>query len=130
MAGFAIPFPHDRPIPQTRCGRFRQYLCANARDSTRERENSRHSPSLPEPNPLSSWIDTSGEPGTNVLDRCERTETIEGRAPNAQGTGRELEGWSMSIPSSHRPAREWFLLILALLLVGGIAIPAWQAVGS
>src|SRR5687768_9403707 len=36
----------------------------------------------------------------------------------------------MSIPSSHRPAREWFLLILALLIVGGIAIPAWQATGT
>ena len=36
----------------------------------------------------------------------------------------------MSIPSSHRPAREWFLLILALLIVGGIAVPAWQATGT
>ena len=24
----------------------------------------------------------------------------------------------MTIPASHRPAREWFLLVLALLLVG------------
>ena len=36
----------------------------------------------------------------------------------------------MSIPTSHRPAREWLLLILALLIVGGIAIPAWQTVGT
>src|SRR5437016_1494746 len=36
----------------------------------------------------------------------------------------------MSIPLSHRPAREWFLLILALLLVGGITIPLWQITGT
>lgn len=33
----------------------------------------------------------------------------------------------MSIPASHRPAREWLLLILALLIVGGISVPVWQA---
>ena len=26
----------------------------------------------------------------------------------------------MTIPASHRPAREWLLLILALLIVGGV----------
>ena len=36
----------------------------------------------------------------------------------------------MSIPSSHRPAREWFLLILALLIVGGTTIPLWQSSGA
>lgn len=33
----------------------------------------------------------------------------------------------MSIPASHRPAREWLLLILALLIVAGISVPVWQA---
>ena len=32
----------------------------------------------------------------------------------------------MSIPASHRPAREWLLLILALLIVGGAIAPVWQ----
>lgn len=32
----------------------------------------------------------------------------------------------MSIPASHRPAREWLLLILALLIVGGAVAPVWQ----
>src|SRR5262245_50103960 len=32
----------------------------------------------------------------------------------------------MSIPSSHRPAREWLLFILALLIVGGVIAPLWQ----
>ena len=32
----------------------------------------------------------------------------------------------MSIPASHRPAREWFLLILALLIVGGATVPLWR----
>jgi biopolymer transport protein ExbB/TolQ len=36
----------------------------------------------------------------------------------------------MSIPASHRPAREWLLLILALLLVGGVAAPLWQLTDS
>jgi biopolymer transport protein ExbB/TolQ len=36
----------------------------------------------------------------------------------------------MSIPASHRPAREWLLLILALLLVGGITVPLWQLSGT
>jgi len=36
----------------------------------------------------------------------------------------------MSIPASHRPAREWLLLGLALLLVGGVVAPLWQAFGG
>ena len=36
----------------------------------------------------------------------------------------------MSIPASHRPAREWLLLIVALLVVGGIAVPLWQLGGG
>jgi biopolymer transport protein ExbB/TolQ len=36
----------------------------------------------------------------------------------------------MSIPASHRPAREWLLLILALLLVGGAVAPLWQVFGG
>lgn len=36
----------------------------------------------------------------------------------------------MSIPASHRPAREWLLLVLALLLVGGITLPLWQLTGT
>lgn len=36
----------------------------------------------------------------------------------------------MAIPSSHRPSREWVLLILALLIVGGITVPLWQITGS
>jgi biopolymer transport protein ExbB/TolQ len=32
----------------------------------------------------------------------------------------------MSIPASHRPVREWLLLILALLIVGGAVTPVWQ----
>ena len=32
----------------------------------------------------------------------------------------------MSIPASHRPAREWLLLVLALALVGGVAVPLWH----
>jgi len=35
----------------------------------------------------------------------------------------------MSIPSSHRPSREWLLLLLALVLVGGVAFPLWQLSG-
>lgn len=36
----------------------------------------------------------------------------------------------MSIPASHRPAREWVLLVLALLIVGGVTVPLWQLTGS
>lgn len=36
----------------------------------------------------------------------------------------------MSIPASHRPAREWLLLILALLVVGGVTVPLWQLAGG
>src|SRR5262245_61527389 len=32
----------------------------------------------------------------------------------------------MSIPASHRPAREWLLLVLALALVAGAAAPFWE----
>lgn len=32
----------------------------------------------------------------------------------------------MSIPASHKPAREWLMLILALLIVGGAVAPVWQ----
>src|SRR5262245_56379026 len=40
-----------------------------------------------------------------------------------------LSGDTMTIPASHRPAREWFLLVLALLIVGGIVTPLWQFFG-
>jgi biopolymer transport protein ExbB/TolQ len=36
----------------------------------------------------------------------------------------------MTIPASHRPAREWLLLALALLLVGGVVAPLWQYFGG
>lgn len=36
----------------------------------------------------------------------------------------------MATPSSHRPSREWTLLVLALLIVGGITVPLWQLTGS
>jgi biopolymer transport protein ExbB/TolQ len=36
----------------------------------------------------------------------------------------------MTIPASHRPAREWFLLVLALLIVGGVVTPLWQFFGG
>jgi len=36
----------------------------------------------------------------------------------------------MSIPRSHRPSREWFLLILALAVVGGVTFPLWQLSGT
>lgn len=36
----------------------------------------------------------------------------------------------MSIPASHRPAREWLLLVLALVVVGGVAVPLWQLAGG
>ncbi len=32
----------------------------------------------------------------------------------------------MSIPASHRPAREWLWLVVALLVVGGVAAPFWE----
>lgn len=35
----------------------------------------------------------------------------------------------MPVQSTHRPAREWVLLVVALLIVGGIVIPAWSAAG-
>ena len=36
----------------------------------------------------------------------------------------------MSIPASHRPAREWLLLLLALAVVGGITVPLWRMTGG
>jgi biopolymer transport protein ExbB/TolQ len=36
----------------------------------------------------------------------------------------------MSLPTSHRPAREWLLLILALVIVIGIVAPLWQILGG
>ena len=36
----------------------------------------------------------------------------------------------MSIPTSHRPAREWLLLVLALAIVAGVIAPLWQLMGS
>lgn len=36
----------------------------------------------------------------------------------------------MSVPSSHRPTREWVLLVLALLIVGGIVAPMWKLTGG
>ena len=36
----------------------------------------------------------------------------------------------MTIPASHRPAREWLLLLLALLIVGGVVAPLWQFLGG
>jgi biopolymer transport protein ExbB/TolQ len=36
----------------------------------------------------------------------------------------------MSIPASHRPVREWLLLVIALVLVGGAIAPLWQLMGS
>lgn len=36
----------------------------------------------------------------------------------------------MSIPTSHRPAREWLLLVLALVIVAGAIAPLWQITGS
>ncbi|MCS6865703.1 MAG: MotA/TolQ/ExbB proton channel family protein [Gemmataceae bacterium] len=36
----------------------------------------------------------------------------------------------MSISTSHRPAREWLLLVLALILVGGAITPVWQLLGG
>lgn len=36
----------------------------------------------------------------------------------------------MSIPASHRPAREWLMLVLALAIVFGITVPLWQLSGT
>lgn len=36
----------------------------------------------------------------------------------------------MSLPTSHRPAREWLMLLLALGLVGGVVAPLWQLFGG
>lgn len=36
----------------------------------------------------------------------------------------------MSVQSSHRPAREWVLLVVAVVIVGGVVIPAWTATSS
>ena len=36
----------------------------------------------------------------------------------------------MSIPASHRPSREWLMLLLALAIVLGITVPLWQFTGG
>ncbi len=36
----------------------------------------------------------------------------------------------MSVPPRHRPAREWVLLVVALLIAVGIVAPLWQLAGS
>jgi hypothetical protein len=36
----------------------------------------------------------------------------------------------MSVPSPHRPAREWVLLVVALLICGIVIAPLWQITGS
>lgn len=36
----------------------------------------------------------------------------------------------MTTPASHRPAREWLLLILALVLVGAAVVPVWHLAGG
>lgn len=36
----------------------------------------------------------------------------------------------MSIPASHRPAREWLLLLFALAAVGGVTVPLWRMTGG
>jgi hypothetical protein len=36
----------------------------------------------------------------------------------------------MSIPASHRPVREWLLLLIALVLVGAAVAPLWQLFGG
>lgn len=36
----------------------------------------------------------------------------------------------MSIPASHKPSREWLLLVIALLVVAGAVAPLWQYFGS
>lgn len=39
-------------------------------------------------------------------------------------------GGRMSISSHHKPAREWVLLVVALIVVAGIVTPFWQMSGS
>lgn len=36
----------------------------------------------------------------------------------------------MSVRSSSRPAREWLLLVVALVVVGAVVVPLWQLSGS
>lgn len=36
----------------------------------------------------------------------------------------------MTIPASHRPAREWLLLIVAVVIVGVAVLPLWQILGG
>jgi biopolymer transport protein ExbB/TolQ len=36
----------------------------------------------------------------------------------------------MSVPTSHRPAREWLLLLIALAAVAALVLPLWQVMGS
>lgn len=36
----------------------------------------------------------------------------------------------MSVPTSHRPAREWLLLLIALAIVAGVVAPLWQLAGG
>lgn len=36
----------------------------------------------------------------------------------------------MTHRASHRPAREWLMFIVAIIVVGGIIIPAWQLTGA
>lgn len=36
----------------------------------------------------------------------------------------------MSVRSSHRPAREWLLLVVAAAVVGGAVVPLWQFAGT
>jgi biopolymer transport protein ExbB/TolQ len=36
----------------------------------------------------------------------------------------------MTIPASHRPAREWLLLLVAVLVVGGAAAPFWEVLAG
>jgi hypothetical protein len=40
------------------------------------------------------------------------------------------EGNRMAVESPHRPAREWLLLVVALLVVGGIVAPLWKLTGT
>jgi hypothetical protein len=36
----------------------------------------------------------------------------------------------MSVQSSHRPSREWVLLVVALVIVGAVVAPLWKLTGS
>ena len=36
----------------------------------------------------------------------------------------------MSVPTAHRPAREWLMLVFALLIVGGVVAPLWKLTGT